>query len=39
MDNIICFEILFESIPDHRKIVIKMFLIQNDNDLRTEGGF
>ena len=33
------FKVLFESIPDYRKIVLLMFLIKNDNDLLTECGF
>ena len=32
-------EDLFESIPDYRKIVLLIFLIQNDKDLLHEIGF
>ena len=32
------FENLFESIPDYRKIVLTMFLIQNVKDLLKECG-
>ena len=34
-----CFKDLFESIPDYRKIVLLMFLIQNDKNLLREVGF
>ena len=30
---------LFESIPDYKKIVLLMFLIQNDANLLNECGF
>ena len=30
---------MFESIPDYRKVVLLMFLIQNDVSLLYEGGF
>ena len=30
---------LFESVPDYRKRVLIMFLIKNEVDLLTEGGF
>ena len=33
------FKDLFESIPDYRKIVILIFLIQNDKNLLKEIGF
>ena len=33
------FKVLFESIPDYRKIALLMFLIKNENDLLTEVGF
>ena len=39
MDNVNYFEDLFESIPDHRKIVLLIFLIQNDKNLLKEIGF
>ena len=39
MDNIIYFRDLFESIPDYRKIVLLIFLIQNDKNLLKEIGF
>ena len=39
MDNSICFDDLFEWIPDYRKIVSIMFLKKNDNDLLTKCGF
>ena len=29
---------MFESIPDYRKIVLLLFLIQNDKDLEKECG-
>ena len=34
-----CFEDMFESIPDHRKIQLLKFLIKNDVDLLLECGF
>ena len=30
---------MFESVPDHRKIILLKFLNQNDNDLLKECGF
>ena len=33
------FEDIFDSITDYRKIVILMFLIQNDKNLLKEVGF
>ena len=39
MDNIKYFRDLFESIPDYRKIVLLIFLIQNDKNLLKEIGF
>ena len=33
------FKDLFQSIPDYRKIVILIFLIQNDKNLLREVGF
>ena len=33
------FKDIFESIHDYRKIVLLIFLIQNDNELLTECGF
>ena len=33
------FKDLFESIPDYRKIVLKIFLIKNDNDLLKKMDF
>ena len=39
MDNINYFKDLFESIPDYRKIVLLIFLIQNDKNLLKEIGF
>ena len=33
------FEDMFESIPDYRKIVLLIFLIQNDKNLLKEVGF
>ena len=39
MDNINYFRDLFESIPDYRKIVLLIFLIQNDKNLLKEIGF
>ena len=38
-DNSNDFKDLFESIPDYRKIVLLMFLIQNDKNLLKEIGF
>ena len=39
MDNVNYFKDLFESIPDYRKIVLLIFLIQNDKNLIKEIGF
>ena len=39
MDNINYFRDLFESILDYRKIVLLIFLIQNDKNLIKEIGF
>ena len=39
MDNINYIKDLFESIPDYRKIVLLIFLIQNDKNLIHEVGF
>ena len=39
MDNVNYFKDLFESIPDYRKIVLLIFLIQNDKNLLKEKGF
>ena len=39
MDKENYFRELFESVPDYRKIVLIIFLIQNDNDLLKECGF
>ena len=33
------FKDLFESIPDYRKVVLLLFLIQNDKNLLKENGF
>ena len=33
------FKDLFEAIPDYKKIVLLIFLIQNDNNLLHEIGF
>ena len=33
------FKDMFESIPDYRKIVLLIFLIQNDKNLLKEIGF
>ena len=33
------FKDMFESIPDYRKIVLLLFLIQNDKSLLNEIGF
>ena len=38
LNHVIYFKILFESIPDYRKIVL-LFLIKNDFDLLNECGF
>ena len=39
MDNENYFKDKFESIPDYRKIVLLIFLIQNDKNLLKEIGF
>ena len=39
MDHYNYFKELFESIPDYRKIVSIMFLIDNDVDLLLERGY
>ena len=39
MDNINYFKDIFESIHDYRKIVLLIFLIQNDKNLLKEIGF
>ena len=39
MDNENYFKDLFESIRDYRKIVLLIFLIQNDENLLKEIGF
>ena len=39
MDHVNHFKDLFKSIPEHRKIVIILFLFKNDADLSTECGF
>ena len=39
MNNTNSFEDLFESISDYRKIVLLIFLIQNDKNLLQEVGF
>ena len=39
MDHVKCFEDLLESIPDYRKIVLLIFLFQNDKDLLAGIGF
>ena len=39
MNNINYFRDLFESIHDYRKIVLLIFLIQNDKNLLKEIGF
>ena len=39
MDNVNYFKDLFESIPDYRKIVLLIFLIQNDKNLLKRIGF
>ena len=36
MTNSICFKDIFKSIPDYRKIVLLIFLIQNDKNLLNE---
>ena len=39
MEDINYFKDLFESIPEYRKIVLLIFLIQNDKNLLQEIGF
>ena len=39
MNNINFFKDIIESIPDYRKIVLLIFLIQNDKNLLNEIGF
>ena len=39
MDNENYFKDMFESIPDYRKIVLLIFLIQNDKNFLKEIGF
>ena len=39
MDNENYFRDIFKSIPDYRKIVLLIFLIQNDKNLLKEIGF
>ena len=39
MNNIKYFKDLFDSISDYRKIVLLIFLIQNDKNLLKEIGF
>ena len=39
MDKLTYFEDLFESTPDHKKIVLLMFLIENDVNFLYECGF
>ena len=39
MNNINYFKDIFESIRDYRKIVLLIFLIQNDKNLLKEIGF
>ena len=39
MDNINYFKDLFESIPDYKKIVLLIFLIENDVNFLYECGF
>ena len=39
MNNINYFKDIFESITDYRKIVLLIFLIQNDKNLLKEIGF
>ena len=39
MNNSIYFKDLFESISDYKKIVLLIFLIQNDKNLLKEVGF
>ena len=39
MKNVTYFKDFFESVDDYRKIVLLLFLIQNDDDLLEEYGF
>ena len=39
MNNAKCFIDMFESIPDYRKIILLLFLIQNYKNLLKEIGF
>ena len=39
MDNFIYFKHLIESIRDYKKIVLSLFIFQNDEDLLREIGF
>ena len=39
MNNENYFKDIFESIPDYRKIILLIFLIQNDKNLLKEIGF
>ena len=39
MNNINYFKDVFESIPDYRKIILLIFLIQDDKNLLKEIGF
>ena len=39
MDTVNCFKDLFESMPDYKKIVLLMFLIENDVNFLYECGF
>ena len=39
MDHVIYFKDFFESIPEYRRIVLKMFFFKSDVDLLTECGY
>ena len=39
MNNLNYFKDIFKSIPDYRKIVLLIYLIQNDKNLLNEIGF
>ena len=39
MNNVNYFKDIFESIPDYRKIVLLIFLIQKEKNLLNEIGF
>ena len=39
MNNSNYFKDIFKSIPDYRKIVLSIYLIQNDENLLNEIGF